>query len=332
MRLLPFALPLVTLLACSGDSAKDDTGPAPACAVTLEETVPVDAATDAYYRGAVEFPLSDPDPLATVSASFAGTLTRSEDGTVLSYTPDAPLTPNTAYTATLESCAGSTEIAFTTSGLGTALADPAALIGRTWSFDLAAARLVSPEGMNLVLSSVPQQPLLIGVTAVDADTLDIIEGSSLVVDGEPLTQEYCFATTDLPGAEFAESPYFHLSAAAATVAVGGAPVTVSDLVITGTFSVDGTFIGGGTLSGILDTRNMGVLVGDEGNPSAACDLMVSAGIRCGDCPDGERYCLDLLADQITAPEVAGFTVTPVAGVDCEGCADGPPAEDAVCAE
>ncbi|MDP2309915.1 MAG: Ig-like domain-containing protein [Pseudomonadota bacterium] len=323
MRLLPLAC----LLACSGD--KDPVDTAPACEVTLEETVPAADATNAHYRAAVEFHLSDPDPLATVSASFAGVMSTSENGEIIYYTPSAPLAPNTAYTATLESCAGSTALAFTTSGDGAPLADPNTLLNRTWSFDLAAARIVSPEGMSLVLSSVPQQPLLIGVVAIDGATLDFIEGGS-IANADTQSQDYCLATTDLPGAEFGESPYFDLSAPVARVSVGGAPVTVNNLVITGTFAADATYIAGGTLSGILDTRNMGVLVGDPGNPAAACDLMVSAGIRCGDCPDGERYCLDLEADQILAPEVSGFTISQVDGVNCAGCLDGPPAEDAVC--
>lgn len=327
MRLLPLVCVLASLPACSGDKAPADT--APACEVTVEETVPVDAAPSAHYRDAVEFHLSDPDPLATVTASFAGEMSTSEDGTIVYYTPSAPLTPNTAYTATLESCAGTTALAFTTSGDGLPLADEGGLVNRTWSFDLAAARIVSPEGMNLVLSTVPQQPLLIGVVALEAGTIDLIEAGS-VADAEVQTQDYCLSTTELPGAEFAESPYFALSAAVATVYVGGAPVTVNDMVITGTFAADGTYIAGGKLSGILDTRNMGILVGDEGNPSAACDLMVSAGIRCGDCPDGERYCLDLQADQILAPEVSGFTISAVDGVNCAGCSDGPPADEAVC--
>jgi hypothetical protein len=332
MRSLPLALPLALLLAaCSGDAAPTDDTAAVTCTVTVKESVPEQGATDAYYRGAVEWRLSDPDPLATVEASFAGTLSRSEDGEVLSYVPDAPLTPNTAYSATLSYCGGTEDLSFTTSADGAPVTDVDGLLNRTYSFDLAAARIVSPEGMNLVLSSVPQQPLLIGVVAIDGDTLDLIEGGS-VVDGDVQAQDYCLATTDLPGAAFAESPYFRLEADTATVSVGGAPVTVTGMVITGTFAADGTYLAGGTLSGLLDTRNMGVLVGDVGNPSAACDLMVQAGIRCGDCPDGGRYCLDLVADQILAPELPGFTMAGVDGVGCEGCADGPPADDAVCEE
>ena len=40
----------------------------------------------------------------------------------------------------------------------------------------------------------------------------------------------------------------------------------------------------------------------------------------------------LLSDQIEALEVEGETLVVVAGSDCTGCADGPPAEDAVCVE
>jgi hypothetical protein len=39
-----------------------------------------------------------------------------------------------------------------------------------------------------------------------------------------------------------------------------------------------------------------------------------------------------VADQIEALEIEGETLVVVAGNDCTGCADGPPAEDAVCVE
>ncbi len=320
-------LPLALFSACSGS----DDAVEPACAVELEGTSPVDAASDAYIRAPIEFHLSDPDPLATVSASVPGTLTRSEDGEILYYTPDEFLTPSTAYSASLTWCGGTTDLAFTTSPDGVALADPSILVNRTWSFNLSAARIVHPDGLGSVLAGFPPQPLLVGVTSVSEAGIGVIEAAS-VQEITPLEQEFCASSTEFPEGDFSEQPFFRIATPAASVSVGGVPVDVVDLEVTGMFAADGGYITGGTLSGIIDTRPMAVLVGGS-DPGTVCATVISLGIVCEPCPsDGERYCLSLLADQITAPEEEGVRVVAVAGTDCEGCADGPPEEGATCAE
>lgn len=317
---------LLLLLACG--TKTDDTGsPTGPCSIVVEGTLPADGSAEAYYRGPFEFQLSAPDPTAVASASFAGTSSRSEDNTVVYYTPDAPLEPGQAYSVDLDYCGGSDALAFSTSALGTPLDTD--LVGRTWAFDLASARIVTPEGMAAVLNMFPAEPLLLGVVAASDTELTIIEGTGFL---DAIDQDYCAATTELPPGDFSEQPYFSVVAETAGVQVSGVPVTVRNVTITGTFAADGSEVGGGTLSSILDTRPLAPLVGGT-EPGSACEVMISLGIVCEPCPtDSEPYCVTLIADQITAPEVPGVTVAPIAGTDCTGCEAGPPAPDATCAE
>lgn len=316
---------LLLLLACAGPS--DDTATPEACTVLVEGHLPAEGATDAYHRGPFEFQLSAPDPTAVATAAFAGTSSRSEDNTIVYYTPTTPLSQGESYTVDLSWCGGTDTLSFTTSDLGAPLTSD--LVGRTWAFDLGQARIVTPEGMVAVLNLFPAEPLLLGVTATSDTEIAIIEGTGFL---DALEQDYCAATTELPPGDFTEAPYFSVAAETASVQVGGVPVIVRDVTITGTFAADGSYVGGGTLESILDTRPLAPLVGGD-EPGAACDTMISLGIRCEACPtDSEPYCIHLVADQITALEVPDVTVLPIVGNDCAGCADAPPEPDAVCAE
>ncbi|MDP6932736.1 MAG: hypothetical protein QGG40_07455, partial [Myxococcota bacterium] len=55
---------------CSAKSG-DDTGGVADCGVTIDETVPADSSTDAYYRADIEIHLSDADDTTTVSVTDA---------------------------------------------------------------------------------------------------------------------------------------------------------------------------------------------------------------------------------------------------------------------
>jgi hypothetical protein len=326
-------LPLL-LVACSGGDNKDsgdtDIG-SDACDVTIDSTVPVANAIDADYRSAIEFHLSDPDSTATVSSAITGTTTTMDDGETVVFTPDAPLSPSTQYTVTLDYCGGSADLTFTTSGLGNPIPDTSALVGKTFALDLADARIVEPAGIGSVLTSYLTQDILVGVSGVTDTEIQML-GAIGVEDADPPTQDYCDPTIDFPAADFSDQPFFQIGPQTTTLAVAGYSIEIGNLEITGTIAADGSYFGGGTLSGTIDTRPLAPLLDDSGDPGAICDLAVNFGAACEACPsDGEPYCLTLVADQIVAMGVDG-TLVPVIGNDCEGCESGPPAEDAVCAD
>lgn len=334
---LTLFLPLLALTACpattdkvgdTGDTGPDDGG----CDVTIDLTVPSQGAVDADYRSAIEFHLSDADPTATVTSAIAGTTEVSEDGETIYYIPSAPLSPSTPYTVTLEYCGGSAELSFTTSSLGTTIADPTTLESRVYALDLANARIVEPAGIGAVLSGYLTQDILIGVTTV-TDTEILMMGAIGVEGASPPEQDYCTSTIDFPTADFSEQPFFGIGPEDTTLSVAGYDIEIGELEITGTFASDGTYFGGGTLSGTIDTRPLAPLLDESGEPGAICELAVSFGAVCEACPaDGEPYCLTLVADQIIAEETGGESLVEILEGDCTDCENGPPAEDAVCGE
>lgn len=326
-------LPL--LVACSGGDDKDtsttgETGdPDEGCDVIVDSTLPASGAIDADYRAAIEFHLSDADPTATVSSSIAGTTTLADDNETVIFTPSAPLAPSTDYTVTLDYCGGTVDLGFKTSALGTPISDTNVLVGKTFSLDLASARIVEPAGIGSVLSSYLTQDILVGVETVSATEINMA-GAIGKEDASPPAQDYCTPTIDFPVADFDEQPFFQIGPQTTTLSVAGYSIEIGNLEITGTFAADASYFGGGTLAGTIDTRPLAPLLDDSGDEGAICDLAVSFGAVCEACPsDGEPFCLTLVADQITAVEVEGTTLVEVIDEDCPSCETTPPT-DGVC--
>jgi hypothetical protein len=293
------------------------------CDVTVDSTVPTPDSADAYYRGNIEFHLSDADSTATIETDVPGTMTVNEDGDVITWEVDQtqPMAPNTSYSATLHYCGGDATINFTTSDLGTSISDPQSLVGRTYALSFANARIVEPEGVGDVLKSYITQDILIGVQSVTSTNVEMIGGIGKDAT-DPPAQEYCDPTIDFPSADFTSQPYFNIGPQTTTLSVAGYSIEITDLVINGTFSSDGSYFGGGTLAGTIDTRPFVGLVdsSDDPDPNAICDLAGNFGAACVACPsDNEPYCLTLVADQLIAEEVDGLTLIEVGGNNCEGC-------------
>jgi len=309
--------PLLALVACGGEDKSTDTGTGEvaACDITIVRTTPSAGATNAYYRSPVEFKLSDADPTATVTASFAGTTTRSADGETIVFTPDQPLAPSTDYTVTLAYCGGSAPLSFRTSDLGAAV-DSSTLVGKAFSLDLANARIVEPVGIGSVLSSYLTQDILVGVQSVEGSSVQML-GAIGVEGAATPTQDFCTTTIPFPEADFSQAPFFSIGPADTTLSVAGFDITIGQLNITGTIAPDGSYFGGGTLSGTIDTRPLDPLVGDT--EGAICTLATTFGVTCAPCADGEAFCLSLVADQIVATGVSTGPIAPVAGGDCTGC-------------
>lgn len=269
------------------------------CDVTVDLTVPLQGAVDAYYRSAIEFQLSDADPTATVRSAIAGTTTVSADSETVYFTPNDPLNPSTDYTVTLDYCGGSAELSFATSALGTPLSDPTDLESRTYALDLADARVVAPMGIGSVLTSYLTQDLFVTVVDVTATEISTIGG---VADGDEA--DHCDTTIEFGRDDFTEQPYFAIGPANAVLTVAGYEFDLADVVITGAFATDGSYFGGGTLTGTMDTRPLAPLLGEVEDEGAICDLALSFGEECEACPwDDEPFCLTLVLDEITAGEV-----------------------------
>ena len=317
-----YALPLLALpflLSCTKNAA--DTGPTDdSCGVEIDETLPATGQTDWYYRSALSFELSDPDDTAVLSVDgVSGTSSLSDDAEMVYFTPDVPLSPNTSYTATLEYCTGSASVDFSTSELGDPV-DPDSLVGRTHALDLGSGRIVIPEGVGSLLEGYLDYTIFLGVDSASADSILLV--GAVANEEDPTQQDYCTPTLDFPEADFSESPYYVIGPANTTLDVAGYSIEIGELFVSGTYSSDGTWMGGGVLAGSIDTRPLGALLGDDEEEGAICDLVGGFGVDCENCTDGEPFCLAIEIVDMTAEEADGLSLEVIEMENChEQCPD-----------
>jgi hypothetical protein len=311
---------LASLGGCNKD--KDDDSEIPECLTQLKGTVPASGASDAYYRAAIEATFDAADETAMITLYDAsgnpvdGSQDRNDDATVLYFTPNAPLTPGTSYSAEIMWCAmGETEtVDFTTSSLGEPVEDPSAIEGRTYLVDLKDARFAEPAGVGPLLALKVRQSILLTVTSVDATSLTMV-GALTAANGS--TQDFCLPTIDFPKpADFSEAPYWEVQSDEAILNVADNDVSIQNLVISGTFSADGTTFGGGVLGGTIDTSLLGGLLGSK-DPNYICDLADDFGDECSECPNGKDTCLGLRLDQLVGDSAATVAVRPIGQRDCD---------------
>ncbi|MCB9797011.1 MAG: Ig-like domain-containing protein [Alphaproteobacteria bacterium] len=314
-------LTLIAGLAVVGCGEKEDSSAdsvAPACEVEVDETFPAANATTAYYRGEIEFHLSDPDDTAEITVDgVSGTSWSNDEGDVIYFTPDAPLAPSTDYTATLSYCRGEAPISFRTSDLGTDIGDPSGLVGKTYDLDLQSGRIVIPEGVGSVLESYLEVTLFVSVLEADASNL-LMFGAVANDDG---TQDYCTQTLDFPEADFSTAPFFQIGPADTEISVAGLTVEIQQLLVSGTFAGDLSYWGGGVLEGKVDTRPLVDLVEEGGEENAICDIVAGFGVACETCLDGGDFCLSIRAIELGGDE-SSVALEVIEQSDChENCAD-----------
>jgi len=324
-------LPLAILIASCGTDDTADTATAEGCQITASADYPVAGQADAYYRANIEFGLSDVDPSATISLTsatgeVAGTVTMNEDGDEVIFTPDSSLDPSASYTATLTWCDGenTAEIAFSTSSLGTPL--DADIEGSTYVLDIADGRFIKPAGVGEIIGGLLANKILIGIKSADDGDL-AIRGAISMENGDD--QDLCAQTLEeFPTADFNASPYFELPEGDVALSVAGYDVSIMAMSIAGTFSSDGSYFGGGTMSGELDARTLAPLLADqleipedEDPGQYMCDLLIGFGVACIPCSsDGDPFCAILEIDQLVADN-SGVEIKEILQTDCdEECA------------
>ncbi len=310
----------LALSGCNEDPTIEDSGAG--CEIDIRETFPAADSVDAYYLNPIEFHLSKPhDDDATITVQGVNGTTEWNDDRTTAYFHHDGLAPSTSYSATISYCRGDATVNFTTSDLGIAIADESGLVGRAYSLDLSSGRVVVPEGVGAALAPYLEFEILVSVK--DLTGTDLTITGAIGDDDNPGTQDYCTPTFDFPAADFTGSPFFQLGPQRTEIAVAGYEVTIDDLLISGTFSSDGSYFGGGVLSGLIDTRPLvGLVFDDEDDENAICDFILGFGVSCVTCPDGSGdFCLELKAVDLVA-EDSGATVEDIALEDChEQCSD-----------
>jgi hypothetical protein len=296
MRTLLFA-PLLAACVPSEPDAIVEVAPA-TCDVTVGYTVPAPGATDAFYAAPVEFHLSAPDPSAIVISDVAGVQTTSDDGLVVTFTPTPALQPMTDYSFGLDYCHGEPTIGFRTSDYGAAVADPAALVGRTFAIDLTTARFAAGDRVGDVARGFFDRDLLVHVIDSGDGFLVATIG---IADATGTMQDDCARTVQL--ALGFENPAFAVDLDELDFEAYAAGLAVYDLQVTGTIAPDGTALDGVAIATLVDVRDLAVALDIDG-AQPLCELASSLGAECEACPtDGAVACVRLEADGIAGDAV-----------------------------
>lgn len=299
------------LVACGGSDkddapAGDDDDDDSACENEIISTFPAAGESGVYYRTAVEFTLDTASGDETITVSAGGDAvagTTSVDGKRVIWTPSAPLSPSTSYDVSLDWECGPTTIDWTTSDVG-AEVDETNLEGYAYALDLSSGRFVKPAGVGAILEQFLTQEILIGVTAADASSIEMM--GALGTDAGQ--QDLCTPTIEFPvAADFVENPYFSVVSDVLELNIQGIDIRIDDLVISGAFAPDLGSIEGAVLSGAIDVRDLSDLL--DMSADEACELVLSiAGVACEPCSDNADYCLSVHVDSMTALRANGVTL------------------------
>jgi hypothetical protein len=320
---------VLLLAGCKGDTPNPDSDPGyetgwftdtadpENCEALVVTTEPEADVSDWYWRSppTVFVGKANPDAYRARLETADGTpvatnLTWADNGLSFELVLPVGLEPNTAYVLDVTDCRETQRIPFSTSSLGTPLEGGVeGLIGNTYVIDLTAATWIEPGGFGAILALYFTTPVLIGVEYADAAVIDLMGAQGWETDEGDILQNTQQPSFDFPAANFSAAPFFEADADALVIEFDSVAVPITDFALTGTLSADATVLGGGTITGLGDTRNMGTLLDKPDEPGAICDLAATLGAVCEPCPDGESYCMFMRATNVTGNLVPDVTLS-----------------------
>ena len=287
------------LAGCGGSIQEQQQGPT--CGTTIVATYPVDGSTNFYYRDAVEFYLSDADPTAVVDTEIAGEQYTSEDGKTILFVPDQALDPLTEYEIGLDFCHGNPSISFTTSELGSEIASFNEIEGNTYVFHLEAARYTAGGEVAAALLAIFNKDILIQILEINTASI-AMRGAVGESIGGVVEQDICYRTIDLEelGVDSAD---FYYEDAELVMDFYHTELSFLNLLLSGTFAPDGTWIGGVSLFANVDVRGLSETLG-LGTADDICTYANELDSPCQPCSnDDEEYCIYIAAEKISATAI-----------------------------
>ena len=135
-------------------------------------------------------------------------------------------------------------------------------------------------------------PLLLEVAEVSHTELQLnITGGYWDEDGTP----FYSGGTIHPATEviFAESPFFSAHFPSIPLSFDGFLFDIQSVNLEGTFSPDGTSIGGTTLEGLIQTASLAPLLEIGAGDHVFCEYISVFGVSCVDCEDGTDTCMPI---------------------------------------
>ena len=285
--------------ACSTDIRNQ--GSDPKCSTTIVATYPVDGSSNFYYRDAIEFYLSSPDPTAVVLTEIDGEQYTSEDGKTILFVPNQALDPVTDYEVGLDYCHGNPTISFTTSELGSEIASFDTIEGNTYLFHLDAARYTTGGEVAQALLAIFNKDILIQILEMTNSTIAMRGAVGESIGGE-VEQDICYRTIDLEelGVDSAD---FYYEDAELVMDFYHTELAFLNLLLSGTFAPDGSWIGGVSLYANVDVRGLSETLG-LGTADDICSFAKELESPCQPCStDDAAYCITIAAEKISATAV-----------------------------
>jgi len=335
-RLLLFMITAGAMLVIAGCPTEQvEETPPPPPPPRIIGVSPEDSATDLFYQLDVWARFDVAPEGATVAvadgagSAVAGTQALEESGRKVVFTPGADLAGDTTYTATItwNSDESPATWSFTTGPYGQAVTDEAGLIGQVMHLDLASATFVEPPAVGSLLQGFLADIYLIFTFSPESDLAGEtahIEGALGELDGPDIVQDHCSETLTFtagpdrtPGtaddtpATWA-NPEVTLTGVDLELAIQGVNATIQDLVLSMVVHPEATGFAGGRFEGILDTRDLAGLLGDEKDENGICDLVFkTVGVGCEECggDDPGEFCLAVVAKDIVGGALAGDIVS-----------------------
>jgi hypothetical protein len=323
-----FALSLLTLAACNKN--KDEAPPKLldtgwfdgttdlSCPDLVVDISPEDAASGWYWRdrpqvftATTERAAYDAYVLDADGQRLDTQLAWDDSGLMFTVEWDGWLQASSDYTLVVTDCSDRYEYGFRTGPLGQPLqGGPDSLVGQTFLLDLEGAEWVEPPQLSSLISLYLTTPILLGVRYADED--QIIGAPGFTDPFGFVFQDPQAPSWDFPMADFSAQPFLDAQVDRVVLQYDfGSDVVdipVEDFVLQATISADGQTMGGGVLRGVGDTRNLGVVLGDADDLGALCELAGGLGLQCIPCEDGERYCLNLAARDLTGTLMPGLVL------------------------
>jgi hypothetical protein len=222
----------------------------------------------------------------------------SEDGKTILFVPSQALEPVTEYEVGLDYCRGMPTISFTTSELGSEIASFDTIEGNTYIFHLDAARYTTGGEVAQALLAIFNKEVLIQILEI-ADTSIAMRGAvGESLNGE-VEQDICYRTLDLEelGVDSAD---FYYEDAELVMDFYHTELSFLNLLMSGTFAPDGSWIGGVSLFANIDVRGLSQTLG-LGTADDICAFARELESPCEPCStDNEDYCITIAAEKISA--------------------------------
>jgi len=223
--------------------------------------------------------------------------------------PDG-LQADTQHLLEVTDCLGTHQFPFTTSSFGHPLdSGPTMVTGRTYDLRLDDGVFIEPSGMSAFLSPYLNDPILLQVQYATEEYIDLT-GTQGYTDLFGDVRQDWGALWNFPVTPFGDHPYFDVQSDNVFLEILGLSLAVEQFRLNGTFAADAESFGGATLSGMLDTRTAGALIGQPNNPDAFCAAATAFNLSCVPCADTQVYCMEVLVEDLEAEWVPGLVLRP----------------------